>query len=114
MGRSARLNPAMIHVLLSLAEGPGHGYGLLKSIEARTDGALKLGASTLYYTIGRLEENGLVRETSVADNSDPHAESRRYFELTAQGRERLDRELADLSQLVEAGRRLGLGSAEAG
>lgn len=110
MGRELRLNPGMVHVLLSLAEGSAHGYGILQDIERRSGGALRLGPSSLYYTLGRLEDAGLVAETDEPDFGEPHEDRRRYYRLTEAGRERLERELDDLARLVAAGRRLGLGS----
>ena len=109
MGRELKLKPAMVHVLLSLAEGSAHGYGLLQDIERRSEGALRLGPSSLYYTLGRLEDAGLVAETDEPDRGQPHEEQRRYYRLTDQGRDRLERELAQLARLVAEGRRLGLG-----
>lgn len=110
MGRELKLNPAMVHVLLSLAEGAAHGYGLLQDIEGRSDGALTLGPSSLYYTLGRLEDAGLVAETDEPDYGKPHEDQRKYYRLTEAGRARLARELDGLARLVAEGRRLGLGS----
>lgn len=109
MGRELKLNSGMVHVLLSLAEGSAHGYGILQDIERRSEGALTLGPSSLYYTLGRLEDVGLVAPTDEPDHGEPHEDQRRYYRITEAGRERLARELHDLARLVAEGRRLGLG-----
>jgi DNA-binding PadR family transcriptional regulator len=108
MGDS-KLTPAMVQVLLTLAREPGHGYGILQAIDARTEGRVRLGPSSLYYTLGRLEDAGLVAETDEPDRGDPHEEQRRYYRLTPAGRARLTAELDALDRLVAEGRRLGLG-----
>jgi DNA-binding PadR family transcriptional regulator len=110
MGRELKLNPAMVYVLLSLAEGAAHGYGILQDIERRSEGALTLGPSSLYYTLGRFEDAGLVAETDEPDYGEPHEDQRRYYRITQAGRTRLVRELDGLARLVAEGRRLGLGS----
>lgn len=103
-----RLTRSQLHILLTLASAPSHGYGLLQAIETRTQGALRLGPSSLYYALGRLEDHGLVEETDEPDEGEPHEEQRRYFRLTGPGRERLQEEMAQMSALVDEARRLGM------
>jgi len=110
-GRRLRLTPAHLHVLLLLAEGPRHGYGLLGGVAERSGGRIELGPSSLYYTLGRLEDAGLIRETEAPGSPEdavPHEEQRRYYELTGSGRERLAREVELLDDIVEHARRIGL------
>ena len=101
MTRVLRLTPTFFHLLLCLAERPKHGYGMMMEIEERTEGSLRLGPSSLYYSLGRLEEAGLIRETEVADaEQEVHGERRRYYALTAAGRRRLESELRALKHVL--------------
>lgn len=104
-----RVTPTFFHLLLSLAEGPKHAYAVLGEIEKRTDGAVKLGPSSLYYAVGRLEDAGWIEEVEEVEGSDdPHEEQRRYYALTRTGRTRLEEELEVLSGIVARARELGL------
>ena len=107
-----RMTPAILHVLLALAEGDRHGYAILSRVEQRAHPSLSLGPSSLYYTLGRLEDRGLIEETEPPDDAaeEARAEMRRYWRLTARGRQRLEQELGVLSEIVEQGRALDLGS----
>ena len=112
MGRAPlRLTPPLYHVLLTLAEGPSHGYALIGSVAERTDGRVELGPSSLYYALGRLEDAGLIRECAPAPSGDqPHEEQRRYYELTDSGRLRLREEMEILSGIMSHARAVGLAS----
>lgn len=106
-----RLNPAYYHVLLALAGRPRHGYALMQEIEERTSGQIRLGPSSLYYSLGRLQDGGLIEETPApaADvRSEPHGEQRRYYRLTDDGRSRLEAETAVLAEIVAHARAQGL------
>jgi DNA-binding PadR family transcriptional regulator len=81
------LTPAAFHVLLGLADGEKHGYAILKDITRRTDGRLKLGVSTLYGALQRLESEGLIRESSARPDPALDDERRRYFRITDFGRD---------------------------
>lgn len=106
--RLPRMTPALYHILLALAKGPGHGYGLLGQIERHSGGRVELGPSSLYYSLGRLEDAGLIAETDPdAGREGPHEEQRRYFELTPKGRAYLARELGVLDGIVEHARAIG-------
>ena len=62
--QSARpLTPATFHILLSVAQGPAHGYRIKRLVEERTDGAVQLGAGTLYAGIRRMVRDGVIAET---------------------------------------------------
>jgi DNA-binding PadR family transcriptional regulator len=110
MGRAPlRLTPPLYHVLLTLAEGPSHGYALIASVGERTDGKVELGPSSLYYALGRLEDAGLIRVCAPEPSGDqPHEEQRRYYELTEVGRRRLRGEIEILSGIVRHARSVGL------
>jgi DNA-binding PadR family transcriptional regulator len=89
-------------ILVALADRDRHGYSILRDVEARTEGKVRLSPSTLYASIRRLLESGLIAE--LAERPDPghDDERRRYYRLTGLGRQvamaearRLDRLLAD-------------------
>lgn len=108
MAGSLRLTPTFLHLLLTFAGGPTHGYAAMREIEARTQGRLRLGPSSLYYAIARLEAAGLLEEVDVAAGSDPHEERRRYYRLTAAGRKRLREEARVLESIVAHARAQGV------
>jgi DNA-binding PadR family transcriptional regulator len=96
----APLTPAVFHILLALADGPLHGYAIMQAVEASSGDVM--GPGTIYGTLQRLEDGGLVRES--ASQSD---DRRRAFALTAGGRSALQAEaerLARLAALVRAKR----------
>jgi DNA-binding PadR family transcriptional regulator len=83
------------HILLSLTRGPAHGYGMRREIEERTGGLLVLAAGTLYETLGRLERDGLIRETAAPDEADAGTRWR-FYEATPLGHEVLRSEIERL------------------
>ena len=92
------LSPAMHHILLALLEGDLHGYAIMQSVETLSNGALRIGPGTLYGTLKRLLEQGLVVETDERPAADD--ERRRYYRLTPSGREAVRQETTRLSRLV--------------
>ncbi len=85
-------------MLLVLAQGMRHGYALKQELQRRTDGDLDLGPGTLYRTIRTLEEAELIRESSERpEDDDPR---RRYYAITALGRDVAAAEARRLEQLV--------------
>ncbi len=81
----AALTPAVFHILLALAQGERHGYGILKDVLEQTDGDVRLGPGTLYGTLQRLMEAGLVEEVpGIAPDAD-HDSRRRYYRITKTG-----------------------------
>jgi DNA-binding PadR family transcriptional regulator len=100
--RSARepetpLTPAVFHVLLALADGARHGYAILQSVEASSGQAM--GPGTVYGTLQRLEEAGLVQEAAARD--DGGERRRRYYAMTAAGRKALRAEARRLIRMAE-------------
>lgn len=79
------LAPHLFEILLSLSDGPAHGYAIIRDIEERTDGAIVLSTSTLYAGIRKLMRDGLIEEGSGEPES--LGPPRRYYRLTARGRE---------------------------
>lgn len=98
----AALTPAVFHILLALAAGESHGYGILKAVLAQTNGEVRLGPGTLYGTLQRLMEQGWVVETAKAARLAD--ERRRYYRLTPGGRSALEAEVARMDALVQAAR----------
>ena len=94
------LSPAMHHILLALLGGDLHGYAIMQSVETLSNGALRMGPGTLYGTLKRLLEQGLVVETDERPAADDDDERRRYYRLTPSGREAVRQETTRLSRLV--------------
>jgi DNA-binding PadR family transcriptional regulator len=98
------LTPAVFHIMLSLAIGEGHGYGIMLEVERLTSGRLNLGPGTLYRSIQRMLVDGLIEETKDAQESDEDDERRRYYRLTRFGLEVARAESRRLEALVNAAR----------
>jgi DNA-binding PadR family transcriptional regulator len=99
------LAPAAFHILLVLAEEERHGYAIMELVAERTRGAVKLSPGTLYRTIQRLLEQGLIVEPRERPSPSDDDERRRYYRLTAYGRAvaRAEaRRLAGLVRLAQA------------
>jgi DNA-binding PadR family transcriptional regulator len=103
-GRMPPLTPAVVHILLSLAGGERHGYGILKDVLRQTHDAVRLGPGTLYGTLQRLMDYGWVEETDRPARSLEADERRRYYRLTRSGREALRAEVDRLESLVRTAR----------
>ena len=106
------LTPAVLYLFLSLVDGPKHGYGIMKEIEAITNGRVKMGPGTLYGTIKRTLASSLIQETGARPDPEHDDERRRYYELTALGRDALAAETRRLSDLVLVARRKQLTGVE--
>ena len=100
--------PATLHILLSLAEEERHGYAIIQDVEARTDGDLRLSAGTLYRSIQRMLEQGLIVESNRRPARAFDDERRRYYRITPLGISTARAELGRLKQLVRLGRERGL------
>ena len=81
------LTPGMFHVLIALADGEKHGYAIIKEVSRRTDGAIRLSAGTLYTTIRRFVQHGVIAESDERPDPALDDERRRYYRLTDFGRE---------------------------
>ena len=97
------LTPAMFHVLLALAGEDLHGYAILKEVEIRTGGEVKLSTGTLYGIIKRLLNDGLIIELRQRPAHDDD-ERRRYYRLTPKGREIAALEAERLEKVVSLAR----------
>jgi DNA-binding PadR family transcriptional regulator len=99
------LTPAAFHVLLALADGPKHGYLILKDVEERTQGDVRLSTGTLYGLIKRFLDEELIVELPPALGD---VERRRPYRLTTLGRDVAAMEASRLEQLVRAARAVRL------
>jgi len=91
------LTSAQFHILLTLAEGQRHGYGIMQEVERRTGGAVELGPGTLYRSLRQLLDRGLIVEVEA----DPGAsQPRRPYALTSEGRSKAAEEARRLQSLV--------------
>ncbi|SFB17002.1 transcriptional regulator, PadR family [Amycolatopsis marina] len=107
-GNPPPLTPAAFQVLLALARGRTHGYGIMGFIGEVTDGSVQLGPGTLYRTLARLVADGLVEETRESHEGEPHDARRRYYRLTRLGWEMAQREARLLERLTSAAVDAGL------
>jgi DNA-binding PadR family transcriptional regulator len=98
------LTPAVLHILLALADGEQHGYAIAQAVEALTQGTVRMGPGTLYGSIGRMVANGLIEEPSRARGRAGDEERRRFYRLTALGRRVLESETDRLARVVAAAR----------
>ncbi len=98
------LNPRVFTILLALADGSAHGYQIKKAVEERSGGAIRLDAGSLYRTIAKLLDEGLIAE--FGERPDPAMDDtrRRYYQLTEQGRAVVAAEARRLAHLVEFAR----------
>lgn len=96
------LSPTTLHILAAIADGPRHGYAIKQEVETRSHGVVRLGPGTLYETIQRLLDAGLVREAEAeAEPANGQEAQRRYYELTARGRKVLQDEVEQWQRFVD-------------
>ncbi len=101
------LPPATLHILMALAEDDRHGYAIIQDVAARTGGELKLSAGTLYRSIQRMLEQGLIVESDERPAPDQDDERRRYYRITPYGQAVARAETRRLAQLVKLARESG-------
>src|SRR4051812_2497600 len=102
------LPPATFHILIALVREDRHGYAIMQDVEARTNGELRLSAGTLYRTIQRLLQQGLIRETRDRPAPELDDERRRYYRITALGEAAARAEARRMTELVRMARAEGL------
>ena len=102
------LPTAVFHILIALADRDRHGYSIMQDVAARTGGKVRLSAGTLYSSIRRMLEQGLVEELS--DSPDPAStdERRRYYRLSRFGKRVAAAEVERLNTLLQQARDTGL------
>jgi DNA-binding PadR family transcriptional regulator len=101
------LPPATFHILLALAEEDRHGYAIIQDVEARTGGELRLSAGTLYRSVQRMLEQGLIVETRERPAPEEDDERRRYYRISPLGTAVAKAEARRLSELVRMARDAG-------
>ena len=101
------LPPATFHILLAVSSEERHGYAIIQDVAARTRGALRLSAGTLYRSIARMVEQGLIAETTRRRTAEDD-ERRRYYRITPFGTAVARAEMRRLTDLVRLARASGL------
>jgi DNA-binding PadR family transcriptional regulator len=101
------LPSATFHILMAVADEDRHGYAIIQDVAARTNGELKLSAGTLYRSIQRMLEQGLLVETRERPSPEEDDERRRYYRITTFGEAVARAEARRLTQLVKLARESG-------
>ena len=110
-GEASTLLPlpqAVFQILFALADQDRHGYAIMQDVAARTDGALKLSPGTLYGSIKRMLDDGLIVEVDARPSPDEDDERRRYYRITRFGRDIAQAEADRLTVLLRQARGVGL------
>jgi DNA-binding PadR family transcriptional regulator len=94
------LTPAVFHILLALSSGERHGYGIMKQVEADSQGKVTMGPGTLYGSLKRMLDVGLVRESDKRVDPEMDDERRIYYQITGMGAEALAAELERYQRIV--------------
>jgi len=102
------LPPATFHILMAVAQEDRHGYGIIQDVERRTNGALRLSAGTLYRSIQRMLELGLIDESDERPAPELDDERRRYYRISVFGTTVARAETRRLTQLLRMARAQGL------
>ena len=102
------LQTATFHILVALADRDRHGYSILQDVAARTGGSVQLSPGTLYSSIRRMLEQGLIEELAHSPEPENTDERRRYYRLTKFGRRAAAAEASRLDQMLSQARATGL------
>jgi DNA-binding PadR family transcriptional regulator len=102
------LTPAVFNILLALADGEKHGYAIMLEVEASTAGQVKMGPGTLYGSIKRMLEDGLIAESDERPDPDLDDQRRRYYRLTGKGESILRAEAKRLRDQVNYAQSKGI------
>ena len=97
---NAPLTPAVLHILLALSTQERHGYGIMKQVESDSQGKVKMGPGTLYGSLGRMIEAGVLRESDKKVDPKLDDERRVYYKITALGQKALAAELERYREVV--------------
>jgi len=105
---SRSLPLAIFHILVSLADQDRHGYAIMQDVHARTDRRLRLGPGTLYGSIKRRLNDGLIEELDERPDPENDDVRRRYYRITPRGRKAAIEEASRLAKLLRQARASGL------
>jgi DNA-binding PadR family transcriptional regulator len=94
------LTPAVFHILLALSNIERHGYGIMKQIEADTQGKVNMGNGTLYGSLKRMLDAGFVEESDKHVDPAMDDERRIYYRITDLGKKALNAELERYKRIV--------------
>lgn len=94
------LTPAVFHILLALSSGERHGYGIMKQVEADSQGKVSMGPGTLYGSLKRMLDVGLVQESDKRVDPELDDERRIYYQITGVGAQALATELERYKRIV--------------
>lgn len=103
---STPLTPAVLHILLALSTGERHGYGIMKQVEIDSRGKVKMGPGTLYGSLGRMIDAGLIRESDKKVDPKMDDERRVYYRITGLGQKALAAELQRYREVIAVARQL--------
>lgn len=98
------LKPKIYLILSSLLDRRAHGYDILKEVERRSDGTVRLDPGTLYRHLGKLLDDGYIEESDQRPDPEEDDPRRRYYRLTDRGRETVVAEARRMASLVEEAR----------
>lgn len=102
------LTPAVFHILLVLTDGEKHGYAIMQTVKDISGGTFTMGPGTLYGSIKRMIQGGLITETDQRPDSEEDDERRRYYKLTDFGQQVVTAEVRRLQMLVNSQQSLRL------
>lgn len=94
------LTPAVFHILLALSTGERHGYGIMKQVETDSEGKVTMGPGTLYGSLKRMLDAGLVKESDKRIDPEMDDERRIYYQITNMGAKTLAAELERYKRIV--------------
>lgn len=97
---NAPLTPAVFHILLALSSGERHGYGIMKEVETDSQGQVTMGPGTLYGSLKRMLDAGLVQESDKRVDPKMDDERRVYYQITGVGRKALTAEVERYRRIV--------------
>jgi DNA-binding PadR family transcriptional regulator len=98
------LTPAVFNIMLALADGEKHGYGIMLDVESNTSGTVQMGPGTLYGSIKRMLKAALIEESDERPDADLDDQRRRYYRLTGSGQRVLRLEAERLASQVATAR----------
>ena len=101
---TAPLTPAVLHVLLALCDQERHGYAIMKQVQSDSEGKVKMGPGTLYGSISRMIDAGLIRESEKRADPKMDDERRVYYKITGLGQKALAAEVERYREVVAVAR----------